>query len=479
MERNSSVHNDGAKVIHLNLPLTEDTIHQDTKEAQLSDIYEHDKILETEECGDIMDQSAQLRRLKDQEEFNQSTDQFTFVDIGAPGAVGVVSTNTLGEVALVKKEELGRSNDEQSESQTSESAILQDNKTSRGQKFRDETNDEPEEKLKCGQCLFETLHRSHLKWHTYAIHTIGSMKFKCEKCPFESARRAQLKNHIETVHEKNGDQIRGNCGYASSWKAALKQHKESAHTTGNRKLKYETRSYSTVESTELMCHNNEVHENIKETLAKKNKLRLPNDQSEPQKSEPSLKLHKESIHTIKGKKLKCDKCPYSSSNRSHLKYHIKGVHENIRDHVCQECGFAARQKADLKRHNDSVHTEGDKRFKCMRCPYSSAENSKLKYHIKAVHEKMRDHACGKCEYAASEKRDLKKHIEAVHEKIRNHICGECGFATSWKTDLKRHKEAVHTTGDKKFKCENCSYSTAERVRLRYHMEDKHEKNTKY
>ena len=42
-------------------------------------------------------------------------------------------------------------------------------------------------------------------------------------------------------------------------------------------------------------------------------------------------------------------------------------------------------------------------------------------HIKAVHENIRDNVCGECGYAASQKWDLKKHIEAMHENIKNTV----------------------------------------------------------
>ena len=39
-------------------------------------------------------------------------------------------------------------------------------------------------------------------------------------------------------------------------------------------------------------------------------------------------------------------------------------------------------------------------------------------HIKAVLENIRNHVCAECGYAASMKSNLKQHIELFHEKIR-------------------------------------------------------------
>ena len=58
-------------------------------------------------------------------------------------------------------------------------------------------------------------------------------------------------------------------------------------------------------------------------------------------------------------------------------------------------------------------------------------------------ENIRNHICGKCGYAASQKSQLKTHIDGVHENIRNHICEECGYATTTKQNLKKHIDLKH------------------------------------
>ena len=83
---------------------------------------------------------------------------------------------------------------------------------------------------------------------------------------------------------------------------------------------------------------------------------------------------------------KCNQCPYSTDHDRHMRQHVEGVHLKIRNHRCEECGYAALRKSGVERHWDAVHNKGDKKYKCGRCPYSSAENSKLKKHIMRVHE---------------------------------------------------------------------------------------------
>ena len=93
---------------------------------------------------------------------------------------------------------------------------------------------------------------------------------------------------------------------------------------------------------------------------------------------------------------------------------LTAVHDKIKNHVCDECGYEASEKRTLISHRASVHKIGDHKFKCVKCPYKSNHSA-----------------------------NLKKHILGVHDKIRNHVCKVCGFATSWKGTLNRHRATVH------------------------------------
>ena len=85
------------------------------------------------------------------------------------------------------------------------------------------------------------------------------------------------------------------------------------------------------------------------------------------------------------KKFKCDQCPWSTPQRHRMKAHVEDVHEKIKSHNCEECGYATSRRDRLERHWDARHNQGEKKFKCGRCPYSSPENAKLQRHIGRVH----------------------------------------------------------------------------------------------
>ena len=85
------------------------------------------------------------------------------------------------------------------------------------------------------------------------------------------------------------------------------------------------------------------------------------------------------------RKLKCEKCPYIPYNISSLKSHIKAVHDKIRNHVCGECGYAASQKINLKKHKNMVHRMGERKFKCDKCPCMAHYKYQVKQHFSEVH----------------------------------------------------------------------------------------------
>ena len=97
------------------------------------------------------------------------------------------------------------------------------------------------------------------------------------------------------------------------------------------------------------------------------------------------KIRIKSINHKKGEKKKCKMCPYVTAIPSHLKRHIKGMHETIRDHVCEDCGYATSQKCNLNYHRISVHKMGENKFKCELCPYKTYFKHTLKRHVKNVH----------------------------------------------------------------------------------------------
>ena len=69
-----------------------------------------------------------------------------------------------------------------------------------------------------------------------------------------------------------------------------------------------------------------------------------------------------------------------------MRIHIKHMHDKLKDHVCEECGYAASEKGDLKKHRDAVHNTGEK-FKCGLCPYESSWKRHVAKHMRDKHQR--------------------------------------------------------------------------------------------
>ena len=67
-----------------------------------------------------------------------------------------------------------------------------------------------------------------------------------------------------------------------------------------------------------------------------------------------------------------------------MRIHIKHMHDKLKDHVCEECGYAASEKGDLKKHRDAVHNTGEK-FKRGLCPYESSWKRHVAKHMRDKH----------------------------------------------------------------------------------------------
>ena len=78
-----------------------------------------------------------------------------------------------------------------------------------------------------------------------------------------------------------------------------------------------------------------------------------------------------------------------------------------------------------------VKDGNSKKFKCGRCHYQSCKKDHVKRHILGVHEKIKNHYCDECGLATLRKEHLKAHIDSVHKKIKNHVCEDCGWGQGY------------------------------------------------
>ena len=164
------------------------------------------------------------------------------------------------------------------------------------------------------------------------------------------------------------------------------------------------------------------------------------------------------------KKIKCEKCSYSTPIKACLKAHVKAVHDGTRDQKCDQCDYAATTAKLLRRHRMHVH-QGIKRkdravIECEKCLYTSTPGN-VRRHVKFVHDQIKDQICEECGKGFSSKQELKSHTVKVHQTRRE--CDKCDFTTYNYILFREHKQMAHEKAKPKklserprpvfFKCE--------------------------
>ena len=180
----------------------------------------------------------------------------------------------------------------------------------------------------------------------------------------------------------------------------------------------------------------------------------------------------------------CPECNFEFSARENVLVHLKNVHSKFdqREVNLDENEVSIAQN-DHSGRSEYVELED---VKMTKVHYESnnqegdAWKRKLKHHKESVQRSgNKKYKCEQCHYSSTKRGVIKNHVKEVHDKIKDHVCEECGYAASRRRSLMRHWEAVHKLGDKKFKCEKCSYSSAEKKKLEYHYISAHNMGEKF
>ena len=161
---------------------------------------------------------------------------------------------------------------------------------------------------------------------------------------------------------------------------------------------------------------------------------------------------------------------------SHLKAHVKTVHQGIKGYKCEVCGKAFAKKADVSRHKKQVHDIND--YKCDVCSKTFGWGSHLRTHIKTVHNGIKNYQCNYCAKTFGTAYNLKQHIKSVHDKIFEQ-CETCGKVFHALAQLKRHIQSVHSDGEKvkskKYLCDLCGKDFYSGYSRKLHIKTVHEK----
>ena len=125
-------------------------------------------------------------------------------------------------------------------------------------------------------------------------------------------------------------------------------------------------------------------------------------------------LKKEFIQTMS---FNCDSCDSTYKSKPGLRAHYKTAHLEER-HKCNICSITRTQRSALFHHMREVHgmNGGNKKIKCNKCDYTTSHKVQLKTHIEAIHENIKRFKCTFCTYETYHKIVMKRHIDSLHGK---------------------------------------------------------------
>jgi KRAB domain-containing zinc finger protein len=175
---------------------------------------------------------------------------------------------------------------------------------------------------------------------------------------------------------------------------------------------------------------------------------------------------KEKLKVNEHLKFQCDLCPHFCSLKGRLRNHMV-VHQELRPHVCLECGEGFKEASGLKRHISRM-----REYSCVTCNFECNCQFTLLNHYK-THQKFK---CDQCSYVTSKKSYLKIH-QTTHTKTFS--CETCDKNVTSKFQLESHQK-FHRHGpfkeipDDRFDCEKCDKSFKLLSGLKNHTKHVHD-----
>ncbi|XP_008545476.1 zinc finger protein 99 isoform X1 [Microplitis demolitor] len=202
-----------------------------------------------------------------------------------------------------------------------------------------------------------------------------------------------------------------------------------------------------------------------------------------QKIFPKFSLRYHIFRHTREKPYRCSKCTESFSRKSALTFHITESHslsesnvtnettQRQRNFICLHCNTGFYTKNNLRQH---MLRHVGKEYNCEfpDCPTVLRTETELRAHRALVHSPKsteRKFHCNECSYSARTKAQLRRHHTRHRDPEPQLSCSHkgCRFVTRLKSHLKRHLR-LHT-GAKPYKCPHCPYASNNIENLRKHV----------
>ena len=135
-------------------------------------------------------------------------------------------------------------------------------------------------------------------------------------------------------------------------------------------------------------------------------------------------------------KFKCDQCQKSYTHKSHLKCHIKRVHEGLTFN-CDQCSKQYKDKISLKRHIENVHDGVT--YTCDHCHKVFKQQRHLNAHVRYFHSGI-TYKCDQCDKELHTAGGMALHKATVHpdENTKVYCCDICSYSSYNPSNFREH-----------------------------------------
>ena len=308
----------------------------------------------------------------------------------------------------------------------------------------------------CSECGHASKNKKSLQYHIQTVHR-GIKKYNCNQCQKSFSQKHSLSTHLLSFHQNIKPFECDTCQMMFSEKGKLKKHVFNIHTEKDKSSKNfecdicnarfftdtDLRRHSKIHDVKVPCEecekkftptNLKVHVKVAHQGRSKKAChicgKLIIDRSQ------NFNQHLAAVHGLNTAKInhKCELCSKTFTQASHLKTHLKGVHENLKiNHKCKRCEKSFESYKSL-----TIHELQDHGQVCEFCPRRFYEIGKSHNHTREFHTMYK---CNQCQREFDTKNNFKEHNK-LHLRP-GYQCTICDIKLKSKQSATHHFSNVH------------------------------------